>query len=340
MLRYTVNRVFTAAILMVMASVFAFLIVAAFPGNVAALIAELLGGFVSQDVVDRVAEEYRLNDPLIARYGYWVADVLNGNLGRSFRSGEEVTVELVERLRPTFTLLLGGSIVTLVVAVSLGFLGALWPGGFIDRAIRAIAVVNISIPKFFLAAMLIYVFGVVLNVLPTFGYRGPESWILPAIAIGVVPGSLLSRVARVSLEDAMSRPYVTTALAKGLSRRRILFRDALPNIVPIVLTALGMDIAFMVQGALIIEPIFAWQGLGTYMVEAARFRDLPVMQASLLSFAASVHPGQSDRGPGGDAGESAPTPSGPRVTCAHCRTRSWQRHATRRRRSAHPRSGW
>ena len=286
MLRYTVNRVFTAAILMVMASVFAFLIVAAFPGNVAALIAELLGGFVSQDVVDKVAEEYRLNDPLIARYGYWVADVLNGNLGRSFRSGEEVTVELVERLRPTFTLLLGGSIVTLVVAVSLGFLGALWPGGFIDRAIRAIAVVNISIPKFFLAAMLIYVFGVVLNVLPTFGYRGPESWILPAIAIGVVPGALLSRVARVSLEDAMSRPYVTTALAKGLSRRRILFRDALPNIVPIVLTALGMDIAFMVQGALIIEPIFAWQGLGTYMVEAARFRDLPVMQATLLSFAA------------------------------------------------------
>ena len=286
MLRYTVNRVLTAAILMVMASVFAFLIVAAFPGNVAALIAELLGGFVSQDVVDKVAEEYRLNDPLIARYGYWVADVLNGNLGRSFRTGEEVTVELLERLRPTFALLLGGSIVTLVVAVSLGFLGALWPGGFIDRAIRAIAVVNISIPKFFLAAMLIYVFGVVLNVLPTFGFRGPESWILPAIAIGVVPGSLLSRVARVSLEDAMSRPYVTTALAKGLSRRRILFRDALPNIVPIVLTALGMDIAFMVQGALIIEPIFAWQGLGTYMVEAARFRDLPVMQASLLSFAA------------------------------------------------------
>lgn len=286
MLRYTVNRMFTAAILMVMASVFAFLIVAAFPGNVAALIAELLGGFVSQDVVDKVAEEYRLNDPLIARYGYWVADVLNGNLGRSFRTGEEVTVELLERLRPTFALLVGGGIVTLVVAVSLGFLGALWPGGFIDRAIRAIAVVNISIPKFFLAAMLIYVFGVVLNVLPTFGFRGPESWILPAIAIGVVPGSLLSRVARVSLEDAMSRPYVTTALAKGLSRRRILFRDALPNIVPIVLTALGMDIAFMVQGALIIEPIFAWQGLGTYMVEAARFRDLPVMQASLLSFAA------------------------------------------------------
>ena len=286
MLRFTAHRLFLAVILMMMATVFAFLIVAAFPGNVAALIAELLGGFVSQDVVDKVAEEYRLNDPLVSRYGYWLADVLNGNLGRSFRTGEEVTTELMERIRPTFVLLVGGSIVTLIVAVTLGFLGALWPGGFIDRAIRGIAIVNISIPKFFLAAMLIYVFGVVLNIVPTFGFRGPESWILPAIAIGVVPGSLLSRVARVSLEDAMSRPYVTTAFSKGLSRRRILFRDALPNIVPIVLTALGMDIAFMVQSALIIEPIFAWQGLGTYLVEAARFRDLPVLQACLLAFAA------------------------------------------------------
>ena len=266
------------------ASVFSFLIVAAFPGNVAALIAELRGGFVSQSIVDQVAEEYRLNDPLIARYGYWLADVLGGNLGRSLRTGEDISVELATRLRPTAVLMAGGGLVALTVAVTLGFLGAFWPGGAIDRTIRAIAIINISIPKFFLAAVLIYVFGVVLNVLPTFGFRGPASWILPAIAIGVVPGSLLSRLARVSLEDAMSRPYITTAFSKGFSRRRILFRDALPNIVPIVLTAFGMNIAFMVQAALIIEPIFAWQGLGTYFVEAARFRDLPVLQSCLLSF--------------------------------------------------------
>ncbi len=284
MLRFAINRGISAAVLMVIASGFSFLIVAAFPGNVAALIAELRGGFVSQDVVDQVAEEFRLNDPLIARYGYWVADVLSGDLGSSLRTGEKISAELGERLRPTAVLMAGGGIVTFTVAVTLGFLGALWPGGVIDRAIRAIAIVNISVPKFFLAAVLIYVFGVVLNILPTFGFRGPSSWILPAIAIGVVPGSLLSRVARVSLEDAMSRPYITTAFSKGFSRRRILFRDALPNIVPIVLTALGMDIAFLVQSALIIEPIFAWQGLGTYFVEAVRFRDLPVLQSCLLSF--------------------------------------------------------
>lgn len=283
MLRFIVNRAFSAVILMVIASVFSFLLIAAFPGNVAALIAELRGGFVSQAVVDQVAAEYRLNDPLIVRYGFWLGDVLQGNLGRSLRTGEEVTTALGKRLQPTMVLVLGGGLVTMIVALVLGFTGALWPGGIVDRAIRAIAIVNISIPKFFLAAMLIYAFGVVLNILPTFGFRGPESWILPCIAIGVVPGALLSRVARVSLEEAMSRPYIVTAVSKGFGRRRILFRDALPNIFPVVLTAFGMDLAFLAQSALIIEPIFSWQGIGAYFVDAARFRDLPVLQAGLLS---------------------------------------------------------
>ena len=282
MLRFVVNRAFSAVILMFIASVFSFLLIAAFPGNVAALIAELRGGFVSQDVVDKVAEEYHLNDPLIVRYGYWLADVAQGNFGRSLRTGEEVATAFGKRLQPTMVLILGGGLVTLFVALVLGFTGALWPGGIVDRVIRGIALVNISIPKFFLAALLIYAFGVLLNVLPTFGFRGPSSWILPSIAIGVVPGALLSRVARVSLEEAMARPFIVTAVSKGFGRRRILYRDALPNIFPVVLTAFGMDLAFLIQAAIIIEPIFSWQGIGAYFVEAARFRDLPVLQAGLL----------------------------------------------------------
>lgn len=284
MMRFAINRAMSAAILMVIASIFSFLLIAAFPGNVAALIAELRGGFVSQEVVDKVAEDYRLNDPLIIRYGYWLTDLVQGDLGQSLRTGEDVTAALAKRIQPTLVLIAGGGIVTLIVALGLGFCGALWPGGSIDRVIRGIAVVNISIPKFFLAALLIYCFGVLVNVLPTFGFRGPSSWILPSIAIGVVPGALLSRVARVSIEEVMNRPFVITAMSKGFSRRRILVRDALPNIVPVVLTAFGMDLAFMAQSALIIEPIFSWQGLGAYFVEAARFRDLPVLQSGLLIF--------------------------------------------------------
>ena len=284
MLRVAANRAMSAVVLIFIASIFSFILIAAFPGNVAALIAELRGGFVSQEVVDQVAEEYRLNDPLPLRYVHWLGDVLQGDFGKSLRTGEEVTAALTKRLEPTLVLIAGGGLVTLIVGFVLSFCGAMWPNGIVDRLIRAIAVVNVSIPKFFLAAMLIYAFGVTMNLLPTFGFRGPASWILPSIAIGVVPGALLSRVARVSLEEAMSRPYVVTAMSKGFGRRRILFRDALPNIVPVVLTAFGMDLAFMAQSALVIEPIFSWQGLGAYFVEAARFRDLPVLQSCLLMF--------------------------------------------------------
>jgi peptide/nickel transport system permease protein len=274
----------SAVILVGIASVFSFVLIAAFPGNVAALVAELRGGFVAQEVVDRVAEEYRLNDPLPSRYVHWLGDVVRGDFGTSLRTGEPVTEALAQRVEPTLVLIAGGSLVTICVGVGLSFIGAMWPNGPVDRFIRALAVVNVSIPKFFLATMLIYAFGVMLNLIPTFGFRGPISWILPSIAIGIVPGALLSRVARISLEDAMSRPYVVTAMSKGFSRRRILFRDALPNIVPVALTALGMAVAQMVPSAFIIEPIFSWQGIGAYFVEAARFRDLPVLQACLLIF--------------------------------------------------------
>ncbi|RWM03672.1 MAG: ABC transporter permease [Mesorhizobium sp.] len=284
MLRIALNRALSALVLVVIASVFSFILVAAFPGNVAALIAELRGGFVSQAVVDKVAEEYRLHDPLLYRYGYWVADVAHGDFGKSLRTGEEVSTAIEKRLEPTLVMIAGGGIVMLVVGLVLSFCGAMWPGGMIDRFIRVLAVVNISIPKFFLAAMLIYAFGVTMNLLPTFGFRGPSSWILPSIAIGLVPGALLSRVARVSLEETMSRPFVITAMSKGFGRRRILFRDALPNIVPVILTAFGMNLAFMIQSAIVIEPIFAWQGIGAYFVDAARFRDLPVLQSCLLLF--------------------------------------------------------
>jgi peptide/nickel transport system permease protein len=284
MLRIALNRAMSALVLIVIASVFSFILIAAFPGNVAALIAELRGGFVSQSVVDKVAEEYRLNDPLIFRYGYWVADVAQGDFGKSLRTGEDVSAAIGKRLEPTLVMIGGGGIVMLVVGLILSFCGAMWPGGLVDKFIRALAVVNISVPKFFLAAMLIYAFGVLMNLLPTFGFRGPASWILPSIAIGLVPGALLSRVARVSLEEVMSRPFIITAMSKGFSRRRILFTDALPNIIPVVLTAFGMNLAFMAQSAIVIEPIFSWQGIGAYFVDAARFRDLPVLQSCLLIF--------------------------------------------------------
>ena len=130
----------------------------------------------------------------------------------------------------------------------------------------------------------LFFFGVIFDIFPTFGFKGPSSWILPAVTIALVSGSKQSRLARVKLEETMTRPYILTAMSKGYGRERILFRDALPNIVPIVITSFGMDLGFMAQAAILIEPIFSWHGIGAYFVQSVRYRDLAVLQSCLLIF--------------------------------------------------------
>jgi peptide/nickel transport system permease protein len=284
MLQLVLRRVLAALTLIGIASVFSFMLIAAFPGNVALVIAEQRSVIVSEDVVDQIEREYGLNDPILVRYGRWLASTAQGDLGRSLRTGEDVATSLASRVAPTAVLVVGGGLVALSLATLLSFLGALWPGGPVDKAVRAVALVSASMPKFFIAALLVYAFGVVYNILPTYGFGGPASWILPCLAIGIVPAALISRVTRVALADALTRPYVTTAYSKGLSNRRILVRDALPNILPVVLNAFGLHFAFMIQAAIVIEPIFAWPGLASYFVDAVRFRDYQVLQSSLLIF--------------------------------------------------------
>jgi peptide/nickel transport system permease protein len=284
MSRIVLRRLLSALILVAVASVACFSIVAVFPGNVARVIAEMRSSTVSDAVVRRIEVQYGLKDPIPVRYLRWAGRALSGDLGESLRTGEPVAKALVERAPPTVTLILGGGAFALVMGAVLAFLGALFPDSVIDRVIHVLSLVGASAPKFFVAALLVYTFGVAFRLLPTYGFAGPASWILPCISIGIIPGSILSRVARVALAEEMSRQYVVTAISKGLSRRRILVRDALPNALPVTINAFAMHFAFMVQAALVIEPIFAWPGVAAYFVEAVRFRDYQVLQSSLLVF--------------------------------------------------------
>lgn len=282
MSRIILRRFLSALVLMAFASVACFSIVAVFPGNVARVIAEMRSSTVSDDIVRQIEVEYGLKDPVPLRYLRWAGRALSGDLGESLRTGEPVAKALIERAPPTVTLILGGGAFALVLGMGLAFLGALFPGSVVDRVIHVLSLIGASAPKFFVAALLVYTFGVAFRLLPTYGFGGPASWILPCISIGIIPGSILSRVARVALAEEMSRQYVVTAISKGLSRRRILVHDALPNALPVTINAFAMHFAFMVQAALVIEPIFAWPGVAAYFVEAVRFRDYQVLQSSLL----------------------------------------------------------
>ena len=284
MLNFVLRRTGSAVVLMFLASILCFVLVASAPGRVAILIAEARFPGASAAEIERIEQELGLDQPLPIRYAHWLGQALTGDLDVSFRTRQDVTDELLERLPVTALLVGGAGAVALVLGVGLG-VGATVAGGTTDRVFRGFALIGASTPNFFVAALLILVFAVTLDWLPSLGLRGPASWLMPCFTLALIPGAVLSRVVRVSLEEAMAKPYALTARSKGFGRTRILLIDALPNVFPRLITAFGTQFALMVQGAMVVEPIFAWQGIGTYFVEAVRFRDFPVVQACLLLFA-------------------------------------------------------
>lgn len=279
------RRVSLALVLMLAATALTFVIVTAAPGNVAALIAERAAGAgADAAMIRRFEEELGLNDPLPVRYLNWVKEAATGDLGVSLRTGKPISREFTERIPVTATLLAGGGALALLLSLGLGIMGGVSNGGMVDRLLHAFALVGASTPNFFVAAVLVIVFSVTLRWVPTFGISGPSSWFLPWFTIALFPASVLARVVRVNLQEAMSRPFATTGFAKGLTRRQVLLREALPNILIPYMTTFGAQFTLMMIGAIVVETVFALRGIGSFFIDAIRFRDFVGMQAVLMLF--------------------------------------------------------
>jgi peptide/nickel transport system permease protein len=283
MARILLRRLGLAVLLVLAASALIFALIAAAPGNVAALIAERAAGAgADAAMIARIEDELGLNDPLPVRYLAWLADAARGDFGVSLRTGNPIAEEFAARIPVTGLLLLCGGAIALVLSLGAGLAGAASNGGPLDRALHAAALVGASTPNFFVAALLVLVFAVTLGWLPSFGATGPAAWVLPSVTIALFPASVLSRVVRVNLQEAMARPFATTGFAKGLTRREVLWREALPNIAVPYLTTFGAQFTLMTIGAIVVETVFALRGVGAFFIDAIRFRDFIGMQASLL----------------------------------------------------------
>ncbi|CCV13727.1 ABC transporter permease [Mesorhizobium sp. STM 4661] len=281
---YLARRLRNSLLLLVIASVLCFGLVVAAPGNVAQMVAELRFPGAPKEMVDRIAEELGINDPVPLRYWNWLRGVTRGDFGIGYITGEDVGKSIRDRLPTTIKLVLGGSIVTIILSSVMGLIGAARPARMPDQAVRFLALLGASTPVFFGGAILILVFGVLLQWLPTYGDRSLQSWILPSVTIALSSAAVLSRVLRIGISEAMTRPYVLTARAKGAPMLRIMLLDALPNAVPAYVSALGNMIGAMTIGAIIVEPLFALHGIGELFVAGIRSRDFMVMQACLLVF--------------------------------------------------------
>lgn len=229
-----------------------------------------------------VRAQLGLDLPLHLRYLRWLSRAVRGDLGRSLRTGAPVWREIAVRLPATLELAVGGMGIGLLIALPIGILAAVRRDSLLDQISRLLALLGASLPSFWLGAMLILLFAVRLGWLPSMGRGGLDHYVLPSCALGVGASALLMRLTRASLLETLDQDFIRTARAKGLPGRAVVLGHALkPSLLPVV-TVLGLQLGHLLGGAVIIETIFAWPGLGMFLIESILGRDFPVIQGFAL----------------------------------------------------------
>lgn len=240
----------------------------------------------TQQDMERIRRVYGLDRPLSVQYARFLARVARGDLGYSYRQGLPVTELIVDRIGATFEVALASLAVAMVLGLALGAAAALRRGSGVDTTAMTIALLGTSMPSFWFGLLLIIVFGVKLRWLPVSGYGGLDHLVMPALVLGGFYAAQVSRLTRTSLLEVLAQDYIRTGRAKGLRPRTVVFRHALRNAALPILTVLGLSFGQMLGGAIVVESIFAWPGMGRLAVQAVLGRDFPVVQGVTIVGAA------------------------------------------------------
>jgi len=240
----------------------------------------------TQQDMELIRQAYGLDQPLPVQYTRFIERVARGNLGYSYYQGLPVTELIGEHIGATFELALASLLVAVVLGVALGMVAAAHHGSGVDTAAMAVALFGTSMPSFWLGLLLIIVFGVKLGWFPVSGYGGLDHLAMPAFVLGGFYAAQVGRLTRTSLLEVLAQDYIRTGRAKGLTDRVVLFNHALRNAALPVLTVLGLSFGQMLGGAIIVESIFAWPGMGRLAVQAVLGRDFPVVQGAAIIGAA------------------------------------------------------
>ena len=281
---YLARRLPTLPLLLLGISIISFMLLNFAPGDAAEITLRRQNGGVtpSPAAVSELRQELGLNDPLPVRYGRWVSHAVRGDLGESYRSGAPIANELFRRLPAT--LLLAATALALAVAagIPLGVMAAMKRGTWLDTACRLLALVGAAVPSYVMAPALMLLFAVYLDWLPAIGYGSPKTLVLPAVALSFGTMAQLMRLTRASVLEVLGQDYMRTARAKGLSETVVIWRHGLKNALLPVVTVLGTSIGYLLGGAVIIETIFGWPGIGQFVVTGISQRDYPVVQGFVL----------------------------------------------------------
>jgi len=284
MLRFTLRRILQVIPTVVVVALLIFVIFSVVPGTFAASLFADGKRAADPQMIARLNEEFGLNKPLMERFVTYVTDLAQFDLGTSFRTRQPVIDLISDRMGASLQLAIAAMVFALVVGVPLGFLAALRPGSVLDTVTMIGAVSGLSMPQFWLGLLMMYLFALQLNWLPSFGY-GDGSFrnlILPAVTLGVTPLALLARTTRAGVLDVLNADFIRTAHSKGMSEMKVVRWHVARNALVLIVTTVGLQFGSLIGQAVVIEKLFAWPGIGSLLVDSVAIRDIPVVQGTIL----------------------------------------------------------
>ena len=241
-------------------------------------------GDARPEEIQQIRENLGLDRPVIVRYFDYLGGILVGDFGRSYNKRLPVAGLVLERVPNTVQLAVAALLIAVVIGIPLGILSAVKRDSFLDKLGKSFAILGMSMPQFWLAIILMWIFAVELNLLPVFGKEGldPRYFVIPAFSIAVFTMAGFMRLTRSAMLEVLDSEYVKFARIKGLAEQLVIFKHALKNAVIPVLTFGGISFAGLLNGSIVVEVIFNWPGLGLLMLEGIRTRDVPIIEATIL----------------------------------------------------------
>lgn len=291
MLRYIVRRLLQAIGVLLLVSILVFGLVHLIPGDPIRL---LLGENLSPSVEQQLIRKWGLDQPLYEQYGRWMFNLLQGDFGQSIRTQEQIGVLIAARIPPTLMLATAAMFIAVCVGIPAGVIAAYKARTGWDHFAMLMALIGLCVPHFWLALLLMLGFSLHLGWFPVSGYASPTEdpvqalrhLVLPGIALGVGLAASISRMTRSTMLDVLSQDFIRTARAKGLSERVTVFGHALRNAMLPTITVIGLQLGFLLGGAVVIEELFSYPGIGQLLIFAISNRDYPLVQSVVLVFAA------------------------------------------------------
>ena len=283
MKKYIVRRFFQLIPILIGITLLSFLLMHTAAADAIDVMEANTGGVLSEEAKEQARRELGLDRPLLVQYAVWLQNVLSGDMGKSYVSGEPVCSAFVSKLPATIYLTLTSIFVTVLISVPLGILAAVRQNRFVDYLIRFFSFIGNSLPNFFVSLLLIYFFALKLGWFPVMGNsQGWKSVILPTLTLVLSMASKYTRQVRAAVLEEMDKDYVLGARARGIREKRILYFSVLKASMLTIVTLLTLSVGSLLGGTAIVESIFMWDGVGKMAVDAITMRDYPVIQAYVI----------------------------------------------------------